>query len=254
VKIGRQAKKRLAEGAGLLGECPTRFCLLLALAFAAQLSSACATSEEAKVERAQKVQKAGFDSGMPSMKTGMPVERVVERGGYLEAHLLLGKTPLAAYTAPTENCRAVFVEGDVVTYVDNGPRGVYRRGELECQSLGFGNLALWRDRSSRSTRSGAVIPREPAWFKVTHEDDEVIYLQGSFPLASRFGFTEPRDLTAILPNVSICQGAIEGGNSSMEYRSKGAQAYTLTGPNGLCVIEGFAAPLRSAPPAPASEP
>jgi hypothetical protein len=226
---------------------------LLAVSLAALLASACATSEEAKEKRAQKVQKAGFDSGVPTMRTGMPVERVVERGGYLEAHMLLGDRPLATYTAPSESCRAVFVEGEEVTYVDNGPRGVYRRGESECQSLGMGNLALWRDRSIRSTRSGSVIPRQPAWFKVTHEDSEVIYLQGSFPLASRFGFTEPRDLTAILPNVPICQGAIEGGNSSMEYRSKGRQAYTLTGPNGLCLIQGFAAPLRSAPPAPASE-
>ena len=227
---------------------------LFPLALAALLAGACATSEEAKEKRAQKIQKAGFDSGIPSMKTGMPVERVVERGGYLEAHMLLGDTPLAAYTAPSENCQAVFVEGEEVTYVDNGPRGVYRRGESECQSLGMGNLALWRDRSIRSTRGDSVIPRRPAWFKVIYEDSEVIYLKGSFPLATRFGFTEPRDITTIVPNIPICQGAIEDGNSSMEYRSKGPQAYTLTGPNGLCLIQGFAASLRSAPPAPASEP
>jgi len=226
---------------------------LLPIALAALLAGGCATTDEAKEKRAQKVQKAGFDSGVPSMRTGMPVERVVERGGYLEAHMLLGDRLLADYTAPTENCRAVFVEGEEVVYVDNGPRGVYRRGESECQSLGMGNLVLWRDRSIRSTRGGSVIPRQPAWFKVTYEDSEVLYLRGSFPLASRFGFTEPRDLTAIVPNIPICQGAVEGGNSSMEYRSKGPQAYTLTGPNGLCLIQGFAAPLRSAPPVPAPE-
>jgi hypothetical protein len=185
-----------------------------------------------------------FQSGLPGMRVPMTVDRVVERGPYLEAHLLLEKKPIQAYTAPSPECREVFLAGEGVTFIDNGPRGVYRRGETDCQSLGFGNLVVWRDRSQRSTRANTPIPRALASFQIIFEDSEVYYLHGSFPLAGRLRFSNPADVVAIVPKDDQCTAAVKDGASSMEYREKGKVAYSLSGKSGPCIIQGFASPIH----------
>ncbi len=191
--------------------------------------------------------KIAFQSGLPGMRVGMEVVRVVERAGYLEAHLQLEDVSIQAYTAPSEVCREVFEEGVRIDFVDNGPRGRWRRGEVDCDGLGFGPLEVWRDRSTRSTRGGGTpIPRAQANFRVVYQDDEVAYLSGSFPLAGRFGFTGANLMTAIVANEGECVGVIEGRTSGMEYRPSGRLAYSFTGPKGQCRIAGFAMPVRAA--------
>ena len=199
--------------------------------------------------------KVGFDSGLPGMRTSMTVTRVTRRGPYLEIGLTLGDDELEAYVADGDECRKVFSVSESVRYLENGPLGVYLRGEEgeeRCQSLGVGNLRLWRDRNSRSAGdSASVVPRAQARFRVIHRDDEVVLLRGRFPQAVRLGFTGPIDLVAVVPVTAECEGPIETGVASLEYRTKGSRVLSLVGQRGLCEIRGLAQPPSQTEPTPA---
>lgn len=183
----------------------------------------------------------GFDSGIPMMHTKLKVESVEERAGYLEANLLLNDRQLSTFTLPSEECRQVFVPGEKVSYVDSGPLGSFKREDFRCQSMGKGNLTVWRDRTRRSSRE--PLPRAQANYRVLESDDEATYLRGSFPLAGRAGFSNSADIVARIPSSGQCKKIIERSTASMEYRSKGNMAYVLVGKTGVCEIDGFALPI-----------
>jgi len=185
--------------------------------------------------------KAGFDSGIPTMRTTMKVAALRELGPYLVADLSFKNSQMQAYVAPSEGCREVFTVGEDVAYVNNGPLGVYRRGDVKCQMLGVGNLELWRDRNSRTSARG--VPRKQASFKVLASDESVTMLRGLFPLAGYVGFSGGLDYVAVVANSDECRGPIEKGVSSMEYRGKGQRALSLVGKSGLCKIEALAQPV-----------
>ncbi|MBW2275392.1 MAG: hypothetical protein JRG96_19165 [Deltaproteobacteria bacterium] len=187
--------------------------------------------------------KVAFDSGIPTIRSSMQVVSVREFGPYLEAHLTLDHWELEAYALPSEVCRGVFVPGESIRYVDDGPLGSYMRAEDRCQALGIGNLELWRDRSSRSTRSHeSIIPRSQATYRLVYSDPEFVLLRGFFPQARQLRFANADDIVAVVPVDEVCSGPIKSGVASMEYRSKGRRALTLVGSNGLCVIRGLVMP------------
>ncbi len=217
---------------------PLPFCLGFAVAISLSLAG-CNTKQTA------------FDSGIPFMHVKLKVVSTAERAGYLEAHMLLNDRPLSTFTLPTQECRNVFVAGEKVTYVDSGPLGSYKRHDYRCQSMGMGNLSVWRDRSRRSTRE--PLPRAQANYRVIESDDEVAYLRGSFPLAGRFGFSNTSDLVARVSRTEQCKKVIKRQTSSLEYRSRGTRPYVLVGKSGLCEIDGFALPIPPAAAAAAAD-
>jgi hypothetical protein len=221
------------------GRRPQAPALFVALALCGMLAaSACSSGN-----------KVAFDSGIPTIKSSMQVVKVEELGPYLQAHLTLDHWELEAYSLPSELCRSVFVPGETVQYVDDGPIGSYVRGEDRCQALGVGNLELWRDRSTRSTRSNtSIIPRSQATYRKMDSTPEVVLLRGFFPLARQLRFFGADDVVAVVPVSEVCSGPIESGVASMEYRSKGRQALTLVGSNGLCVIRAFVMPPNQGKP------
>ena len=196
-------------------------------------------------------EKARFDSGLPGMKTGMVVAAVASRGPYLEAKLRMEGHDLEAYALPSDECRAVFQVSETLSHVASGPQGRYRRGDHQCDGLGVGNLEFWRDRSRRTSQAG--IPRAQASFRVLYSDGEVALLRGRFPLAGYLSFTGASDVVAVVPRSPECEGPIEKGVASMEYRGKGNRALTLVGSNGLCQIRGLIQPPPQAAPAKAAE-
>ena len=116
---------------------------------------ACASDEEpgAGAEKSESFgNKAGFDSGLPTMRTAMKVVEVRERGPYLAAELTFSGSQMQAYVAPSEACREVFRVGEDVIYVDSGPLGVYRRAR--------GEVSDARRRQPRVV--GAIETRAPA--------------------------------------------------------------------------------------------
>jgi len=212
--------------------------VLTALLLAGPGTVACAGAEIPKAKETSK-----FNAGLPGMRTEMNVDAVTERGPYLEATLSFESKTMWAYSAPSDDCRAVFEVGASVKYVDSGPVGRFHRDELRCQMLGVGNLELWRDRNMRATAGG--IPRAQANFELLHADEEVTLLRGQFPLASAVGFGGSLDLVAVVENTKNCARPIEKGTASMEYRGKGKRALSLVGSSGLCRIRGLIQPLPS---------
>jgi hypothetical protein len=195
--------------------------------------------------------KASFDSGLPGMRTGMVVEAVTPRGPYLEAKLKMEHRDLEAYVLPTDECRAVFQVSETVSHVASGPQGRYRRGDNQCDGLGVGNLEFWRDRTRRTTKRG--IPREQASFRVLYSDDEVALLRGTFPLASYLGFSGASDVVAVVPRSPECEGTIEKGVASMEFRGKGKRVLSLLGGKEPCLVRGLIQPPSQTPPAESAE-
>jgi hypothetical protein len=186
------------------------------------------------------VKKAAFDSGLPGIRTGMAVEAVSPRGPYLEAKLELESRDLEAYVISSDECRAVFQVSETVDHVASGPQGLYRRGEQECQGVGIGNLEFWRDQNRRTAKAG--IPRAQATYRVLYSDHEVALLRGNFPLAGYLGFTGVSDVVAVVPQSPECQGPIESGVASMEYRGKGKRALVLLGGDTPCHMRGLIQP------------
>lgn len=191
--------------------------------------------------------RTGLAPGLFGMRTDMKVLGTSTLGPYLAARLDMNGKTLEAYTLPTETCTGVFAEGAEVVYVDTGPQGVYRRGDLECQALGVGNLLVWRDRSRHSSKE--IAPRTQAAFHVIHRGDEFALLRGQFPGARRIGFTGDYDLVAVIPVSGECAAILDQRAASLEYRDKGPRVLSLVGPSGLCEVHGLAQPPpRHTPP------
>ncbi len=188
----------------------------------------------------------GFDSGLPGLRTPMTVKGQVARGPYLEIELELDGVRLHSYVVPGAKCQLLFETGDTIEYHEDGPRGLFRRGEHTCRSVGSGNLRVWRDRKGSATRSrGRLVPRSHAHFELFYQDDEVSLLRGRFPEAARLGFAGSSDLIAVVPRSRVCQGTVARGVASMEYRSRGAKVLSLVGQKGLCTIRALITPTAS---------
>ena len=83
--------------------------------------------------------------------------------------------------------------------------------------------------------------------RVVFEDEEVMLLRGRFLLASRIGWAGGRDSVAVVPNVSRCQLAAEGGVASMEFRPAGRNTLSLVSREGPCRIVGLIIPPSTEP-------
>lgn len=184
--------------------------------------------------------KSGLAPGLSGMRTTMKVLGTEPLGPYLAVQLDMNGKAIDAYVMPSAACSAVFVVGEEVEYVDNGPQGVYERGDARCQGMGVGNLLVWRNRSRHST--AVPVPRSQAAYRVIYRGDTYALLRGQFPGASVIGFTGDYDIVAIVPVGGECAPLLEQRSASMEYRGKGSRVYSLTGRNGLCDIHGFAQP------------
>jgi len=70
----------------------------------------------------------------------------------------------------------------------------------------------------------------------------VALLRGNFPLAGYLGFAGVSDVVAVVPQSPECQGSIESGVASMEYRGKGSRALVLLGGDAPCQMRGLIQP------------
>ncbi len=190
-----------------------------------------------------------LSAGFVNTPTEMKIEAATQRGPYLELQLETDGKPFFAYVEPNEVCMGMSARA-TLTYVDNGPLGVLEAGDARCQVYGVGNLQLWRDRRSSSTRdSTRTVPRSQARYSTLYRDAEVALLRGSFPQAARLGFSGYADLIAVVPIAAECEKPIESGVGSIEYRPRGSDALSLVGPSGLCTILGLVNPLPESKPA-----
>jgi hypothetical protein len=166
---------------------------------------------------------------------------VAEVGGYLLAPIRDDRGELRFFFPTSAECREVIVAEASVGYQRIGPLGRVSRDGVSCDPMGIASLAEWRDRRPRGSRplNASAVPREPAFFRVLHSDDEAIFVRGRFLIAREIGWIGD-DTVAMLP--AACSSQAASGNATVEFRSSGPVAFRLLGQTE-CPILGFARPV-----------
>jgi hypothetical protein len=188
------------------------------------------------------VGKKAFWELSPVASRGVSVVQVETEGPYLLADLR-GMGSERRFIAPaTEICERVLAPEAAVTHSKHGTFGRFTREGEECDAVGIGSLAAWRD--SRPRTRGRPLPRATARFALFHRGEEVVMVRGRFPFTNRVGIAGGYDLVALLPNSKLCQRPIERGEASIEFRDAGDEPFRLIGSDGSCPILGFATPVE----------
>lgn len=191
--------------------------------------------------------KNAFQLGLPGTRIELQVARVTPRAGYLDTTLQGAGWRLRSFLPASEACSAVVAGEALVTFRSSGAFGTLERDAQRCDAIGMGSLAEWRKKVPRGNGfSASVIPSALATYRVVFEDEEVLFLRGTFPLAGRLGFVAMGDAIAVVPNVPVCQQAIRDGRSTLEYFPAGKHVLTLGSAEGRCDIVGLLRPLAGA--------
>lgn len=182
--------------------------------------------------------------GLPGVADWTRVEDVTDRAGFLDTMLRGENLVRRLYFPGTETCRAIVLPDAEIEYVRGGKWGVVRNEAGVCEPVGIGLLQGWRDRRPRPVERRT--PRSQASFTLFYQDEEVALVRGRFPLANRIGWVGGEDTIAVIPRRPECQGPLESGVSTMEYRISGRHPFLLGPGQGRCPIIGFIRP----PPGP----
>ncbi len=172
------------------------------------------------------------------------VTQVSHHGAYLQAAINTERGGLTFVFEPTDVCHQVLQMNGEVAYVRGGPLGWIERGGARCAPIGVGQFASWVRRFNRP-RNLPILPRSEATFRKIGEDNEVILVRGTFPLAGLVGVPGGRDSVAFLPNSEICETYVEQGAGPMLYRRTSAEVIWLGGASTRCPILALARPLEA---------
>jgi len=193
------------------------------------------------------LEKTAYQVGLPFTPIKLTVESVVERGDYLAAEVVGPDFTLEVFAPKSEECRAVFVAGTKVRYVEIGLRGKFQSGDVECDAVGIGEPQIRLARRPRASGASGTIPRDQATFAETYRDEELRMLRGRFGAAVLLGWDSWSDTIAVIPRDPVCDLLPERGAASMEYRASGTNRLALVTAKGLCRIVGLI--MVSGPPA-----
>lgn len=189
------------------------------------------------------VGKEAFWELSPIASRGVSVLRVEAEGPYLLADLAVVAGERRFIAPASEVCARVLAPATTLTYSKHGTFGLFTREGEECEPVGIGSLAAWRD--DRPRAPGRPAPRQTARFALYHRGENVVMVRGRFPFANRLGIAGAYDLVALLPDSEVCQRPIERGEAAIEFRDAGDEPFRLIGSEGTCPILGFAAPVES---------
>ena len=171
---------------------------------------------------------------------------VSRHGPYLLASFSGPLEDLRMIAPATESCLQLLVPNAPVNYAKSGVFGRLSHADVSCDPVGDASLAAWRDRQPRR-RSRGPVPRATARYELIQQDQDFLFLRGRFPLASRAFIATGYDLVAMLPNTESCVSAAARGDTSMEFRPSGPDAFTLLSGDQPCPIAGFALPVEPMP-------
>jgi hypothetical protein len=167
---------------------------------------------------------------------GDHVARTTERGPYLDSTVYLSGNAWRFLTPRSEECIEVLEPNAKISRSRVGIFGrLVSHGGVTCNPVGIGTLERWR----RGRREGEMAPSSAASWRIIHEDDETFLLRGRFPLASRLGFANARDVVTMIPNDDICAPIARSGSSNLLFRTSGSRVLTL----GRCLVIGVARPI-----------
>jgi hypothetical protein len=176
----------------------------------------------------------GFD-------TELVVTRVEPRGGYLDATLRGDAGTIRLFVPPTEECRRVLAPEASVAFESVGAGRVTRDG-ARCEASGFGPVEELSRRRPDPTVASTAIPREQADWEIVHQDADVSFLRGRFPLSGLVGWAGADDTIAVVSSAPHCREIAARGVGSLEYRPRGEDTLALVGREGLCRVEALIRP------------
>ena len=186
-------------------------------------------------------------SNAPKFPLTMDTVRVFEpvaRFGYLEATLQEGDgPPLRFYFPDDPTCRALLQEGAQVEYGGTGTLGNVKGAAADgrCEPLGTSSLGPWHARTytPRERLARTAVAR----FELMHEDDEVVWLRGRFPLGRVLGWSHD-DLVAVLPSRPECRTIAARREATMTYYRRGDWLFDLRVGEARCEVIGMLQPQR----------
>jgi hypothetical protein len=174
------------------------------------------------------------------MSTASTVDSVVQRGSYLDVNVTSGGSTQRYFAPDSEPCRSVLRAEAAVDYVALGPLGQFQSGDLECDPVGIGSLAKWRDQRPRP--QVGPLPARQASYKVDYQDADLAMLRGRFPLLGLIGWPGLGDTLVVLPKTEPCQALLQRGVATIEYRVAGPDPYVLFDGDQRCAIQGLIQP------------
>lgn len=203
--------------------------LVVTIACALSLA-ACATSE-----------RVGWEAGLPWVKASFQVESVTPREIFLDISLSGGGVSRRVFTRASDECRAVFVEGETIRMGTSDRFGPAERDGVTCPLAGIGDLADWRrTRNVRGRYGRSPIERSSVRMEIVAEDAEYLYARGGFSIAARFGWSPGTDqVVALLPRTDECAALSAGGFYSVLFRDTGRPALGVVNGDFLCPIAGL---------------
>ncbi len=191
----------------------------------------------------------GVEQGLnPFAASKISILRLDRHGPYLLVEFR-SRRALLTILAPADDevCARMLRPEASLVYRKQGNFGRFEHDGEQCDPVGVGSLAAWRDRQPRGASGGSLIPRRAARFREIDRDESVVLVRGRFPLAGRVGVPNGQDVVALLPNEPVCARAIETGTASLEFFPTGRQALRLVGDRASCPVLALALPLTAAP-------
>ena len=172
------------------------------------------------------------------------VRLIAERDGrYLDVAVDTQRSALRFFFPASDTCRSVVTGSGEASYASHGPYGRLRRGDAHCDPVGLLALPAWQKRRPRQTSRGrSPVPRDTARYQIVYGDEDVFFARGRFQLAAMVGWAGGYDTLAIFPNQPECEGLLERGHATMEYRDAGGQPLVLLDGRQRCPFLGFAMP------------
>ncbi len=195
------------------------------------------------VSEATSASEAAATLGVPA-PVPAAVRLLAERDGrYLDVAVETRRSALRFFFPANETCREVVSGPGEASYASYGPYGRLRRGDQYCDPVGLLALPAWQQRRPRQTSGGgSPVPRDTAVYQIVYTDEDVFFARGRFQLAAMIGWTGGYDTLAVFPNLPECEGLLEKGRASMEYRDAGVQPLVLLDGRQRCPFLGFAMP------------
>jgi hypothetical protein len=237
-RVGR-IQERIGEGMDPLEvpACPRRTATRFSAASLALLALACVT--ETRSSASETAASLGFPTPVPAQ-----VRLIAERDGrYLDVAVDTQRSALRFFFPATDTCRFVVTGSGEARYSSHGPYGRLGRGAAHCDPVGLLALPAWQKRRPRQTSGGrSPIPRDTARYEIVYSDEDVFFARGRFQLAGMVGWAGGYDTLAIFPNQPECEGLLERGSATMEYRDAGRQPLVLLNGRQRCPFLGFAMP------------
>ena len=180
-------------------------------------------------------------ANLPGMSTASTVESVVERGPYLDVNLSRGGSTQRFFAPASEPCRSLLRAEAAIDYVSLGPLGQFQAGGVECDPIGIGSLAAWRDRRPRP--EVGPLPARQADYRLEYQDQDLAMLRGRFPLLGLIGWPGMGDTLVLLPQTPPCQALLQKGVATIEYRVAGPHPYVLLAGDERCPLLGLILPV-----------